>query len=104
MRLAEADYLAAQSADSPILLLDDVFSELDPPRRERTAEAVSAVEQVILTTADPSAIPFDASALTASLAIADGRLRQSPLRVASLTTSAAASADRACNADTSRQS
>ena len=72
MRLAEADYLAAQSADSPILLLDDVFSELDPPRRERTAEAVSAVEQVILTTADPSVIPFDASALTASLAI--GRL------------------------------
>ena len=74
MRLAEADYLAAQSADSPILLLDDVFSELDPPRRERTAEAVSAVEQVILTTADPSAIPFDAAALTASLVIADGRL------------------------------
>ena len=79
MRLAEADYLAAQSADSPILLLDDVFSELDPPRRERTAEAVAAVEQVILTTADPSVIPFDAAALTASLAIAEGRLRQSPL-------------------------
>lgn len=74
MRLAEADYLSLQSADSPILLLDDVFSELDPPRRDRTAEAVSAVEQVILTTADTAVIPFGSSDLAASLVIADGRL------------------------------
>lgn len=74
MRLAEADHLAVQSADSPILLLDDVFSELDPPRRERTAEAVSAVEQVILTTADHAVIPFAPADLASSYAIADGRL------------------------------
>jgi len=74
MRLAEADFLAAESDDSPILLLDDVFSELDPPRRERTAEAVSAVEQVIMTTADPDVVPFEPSALTASFAIVDGRM------------------------------
>ena len=74
MRLAEADYLAAQSADSPILLLDDAFSELDPPRRERTAEAVSAVEQVILTSADPASVPFTRSGLTASYTIVDGAL------------------------------
>lgn len=74
MRLAEADFLAARSADSPILLLDDVFSELDPPRRSRTAEAVSAVEQVILTTADPASVPFSQSDLTASYAIVDGAL------------------------------
>lgn len=75
MRLAEADYLAAQSADSPILLLDDVFSELDPARRERTAEAVAAVEQVILTTADPAVIPFQPTELAASYVIADAELR-----------------------------
>ncbi|MDE2966902.1 MAG: DNA replication and repair protein RecF [Chloroflexota bacterium] len=74
MRLAEADYLAAQSADSPILLLDDAFSELDPPRRERTAEAVSAVEQVILTSADPASVPFTRSGLTAAYTIVDGAL------------------------------
>lgn len=74
MRLAEADYLASESADSPILLLDDVFSELDPPRRERTAQAVSAVEQVILTSADTSVVPFDDSELAASLAIVGGRI------------------------------
>ena len=75
MRLAEADYLAEQSDDSPILLLDDVFSELDPPRRSRTADAVSAVEQVILTTADPHVIPFSSHDLAASFEIADGELR-----------------------------
>ena len=78
MRLAEADYLAAQSADSPILLLDDVFSELDPPRRERTAEAVSAVEQVILTTADTASVPYAPTDLSAALTIAEGDLRVSP--------------------------
>ena len=75
MRLAEADYLAAESADSPILLLDDVFSELDPARRQRTADAISAVEQVVLTSADRLVVPFDASRLAASLAIVDGRIR-----------------------------
>ena len=75
MRLAEADYLAEQSDDSPILLLDDVFSELDPPRRSRTADAVSAVEQVILTTADPHVVPFSSPDLTASFEIVDGELR-----------------------------
>ena len=77
MRLAEADFLAAHSADSPILLLDDVFSELDPPRRFRTAEAVSAIEQVMLTTADPASVPFSQSDLVASYAITDGALRDS---------------------------
>ncbi len=75
MRLAEADYLAEQSSDSPILLLDDVFSELDPPRRSRTADAVSAVEQVILTTADPHVIPFSPPDLAAAFEIVEGELR-----------------------------
>ena len=72
MRLAEADFLAARSSDSPILLLDDVFSELDPPRRMRTAEAVAAIEQVVLTTADPLVIPYQADQLSASYEIVDG--------------------------------
>ena len=82
LRLAEADYLAAQSADSPIVLLDDVFSELDPPRRERTAAAIAAVEQVILTTADPAVVPIDPTTLAAAYAISGGRLR--PVRSTSL--------------------
>lgn len=74
MRLAEADFLSSRSADSPILLLDDVFSELDPPRRERTAVALSGVEQVILTTADPATVPLAQSELAATYAIVEGAL------------------------------
>ena len=74
MRLAEADYLEAQGGDPPILLLDDVFSELDPPRRTRTAEAVATAEQVILTTADASVVPFAHTDLAASLMITDGTI------------------------------
>ncbi len=75
MRLAEADYLREHAADPPVLLLDDAFSELDQARRQRTAEAVSAMEQVILTTADPAVVPFATSQLAASLQIEDGELR-----------------------------
>lgn len=74
MRLAEADYLLNHDGDAPVLLLDDVFSELDPLRRERTAEAVSAMDQVILTTADTAAVPFSASQLAASYVIEAGEL------------------------------
>ena len=74
MRLAEADYLLNHDGDAPVLLLDDVFSELDPLRRERTAEAVSAMDQVILTTADTAAVPFGASQLDASYVIEAGEL------------------------------
>lgn len=75
MRLAEVDYLAAQTSTSPILLLDDVFSELDVPRRERTALAVGAIEQVVLTSADRAAVPLDDAALAASYEIVGGGLR-----------------------------
>ena len=77
MRLAEADFLAAEASDDPVLLLDDVFSELDPPRRERTAAALASAEQLILTSADRSAVPLADHALSASLVIADGGLRPS---------------------------
>ncbi len=76
MRLAEADYLEAQGGDPPILLLDDVFSELDPPRRLRTADAVSNAEQVVLTTADASVVPFAHTDLAASLMITDGTIHK----------------------------
>ena len=76
MRLAEADYLEAQGGDPPILLLDDVFSELDPPRRSRTADAVSTAEQVILTTADARVVPFSHKALAASLTITGGTIHE----------------------------
>ena len=74
MRLAEADFLSERTDGAPILLLDDVLSELDPPRRERTLDAISAIEQVIITTADPASVPVERSDLAASYEIVDGSL------------------------------
>ena len=42
---------------SPVLILDDVFAELDPDRRERLAVAVAGVEQVLVTAASPRTSP-----------------------------------------------
>ena len=52
LRLAEGAYLSERSGDPPVLLLDDVLSELDERRRSLVLEAVEAYPQVLVTTAD----------------------------------------------------
>src|SRR5262249_30593382 len=54
LNLAEAEPLRQRTGESPILLLDDVLSELDASRRSRVVEPVLSDQQVFLTTADPS--------------------------------------------------
>jgi len=52
LRLAEADYLATTNADPPVLLLDDIFSELDAERRHAVLTLLPEAEQVFVTTTD----------------------------------------------------
>jgi DNA replication and repair protein RecF len=42
---------------APVLVLDDVFAELDGTRRERLASAVSAAEQLLVTAAVGADVP-----------------------------------------------
>ena len=56
LRLASYDLLSS-SGDDPILILDDVFAELDTDRRDRLAELVAGAEQVLVTAAVPDDIP-----------------------------------------------
>ena len=56
LKLAERDLLAASLDDDPILLLDDVFSELDPHRRAWLSDAVRGAGQTIVTSAEPLAL------------------------------------------------
>ena len=56
LRLAAYDLLGADGA-APVLLLDDVFAELDTERRERLAELVAPAEQVLVTAAVPDDVP-----------------------------------------------
>ena len=52
LRLAEGRLLAERRGDPPLLLLDDVLSELDEPRRTLVLEEARAYPQAIVTSAD----------------------------------------------------
>ena len=52
MRLAEAGYLARERANEPIVLLDDVLSELDTARRAHVLDRAAAYEQCFITATD----------------------------------------------------
>ena len=56
--LAEAD-LIAESRPAPLLLLDDVLSELDPARREILAARVGSRGQTVITTTSRQALPAE---------------------------------------------
>jgi DNA replication and repair protein RecF len=56
LRLAAFELLRADG-DDPVLILDDVFAELDDLRRTRLAELVSGTEQVLVTAAVREDVP-----------------------------------------------
>jgi len=56
LRLASYDLLRADG-DDPILILDDVFAELDSDRREQLASLVAGAEQVLVTAAVGADVP-----------------------------------------------
>lgn len=77
LKLAAAAVLRRESAaGDPVLVLDDVFAELDEARRERLGAAISDYEQVLITAAVLGDVP---AALTAHVvhiragAVVDGQ-------------------------------
>ena len=56
LRLASYDLLRSDGVD-PVLILDDVFAELDVSRRQRLAEQVATATQVLITAAVDMDIP-----------------------------------------------
>ena len=52
LRLAEASYLASARGEGPIVLLDDVLSEMDADRRRRVLEKATQYQQTLITTTD----------------------------------------------------
>jgi DNA replication and repair protein RecF len=71
LRLASYDLLRA-AGDDPILILDDVFAELDTDRRDRLAELVADAEQVLVTAAVPDDIPTALSGVR--IDVVDGKV------------------------------
>ena len=70
LRLASYELLRAEGSD-PVLLLDDVFAELDTARREALAAAAASAEQVLVTAAVLDDIPRDWDATLVRIVLND---------------------------------
>ncbi|HEY5199176.1 MAG TPA: DNA replication and repair protein RecF [Solirubrobacteraceae bacterium] len=70
--LAERDALAAERARPPLVLLDDVMSELDHDRRERLADELRAGGQAVITTTDLDHVPGARGGKVARVAVTRG--------------------------------
>lgn len=56
LKLAELSYIEKETGDRPLLLLDDIFSELDESHRKLIV-AITEFQQTILTSADKESVP-----------------------------------------------
>ena len=61
--LAEAEVIADQRGTPPLVLLDDVLSELDASRRRTLAERIGRVGQAIVTATGADALPLEPAQL-----------------------------------------
>jgi DNA replication and repair protein RecF len=57
--LAESRTLGAQRGTTPLVLLDDVLSELDEERRRALGELIAGGGQTVVTTTSPSSLPTE---------------------------------------------
>ncbi|MGH3888751.1 MAG: DNA replication/repair protein RecF [Pseudonocardiaceae bacterium] len=73
LRLGSYQLLRSDGAE-PVLLLDDVFAELDTSRRARLAEVALAAEQVVVTAAVPADVPSELDG--ARFDVHDGQVRR----------------------------
>ncbi|MFB1293945.1 DNA replication/repair protein RecF [Mycobacterium sp. pW049] len=70
LRLAAYELLRAEGSD-PVLLLDDVFAELDSARRQALAQVAASAEQVLVTAAVHEDIPVDWDATLVEITMQD---------------------------------
>jgi DNA replication and repair protein RecF len=70
--LAEAEIVREQRGAPPLLLLDDVLSELDPERRQILAQRLRDYGQSVITTTSAGALPDEPDQLLGVAPSADG--------------------------------
>ena len=80
LKLAEADWMQAEVGELPVVLLDDVLSELDPERRQYVLQRVAAPDassqrQVWITSTDDSGFPEPLVAAAQRFQIDAGQVR-----------------------------
>lgn len=74
LKLAEARLMRSKMGDEPILLLDDVISELDAARRHQLLSSVASHQQVVITTTDLDHFDHGFLAGAALFEVSEGRI------------------------------
>jgi len=72
LKLAQVGLIRTETREEPILLLDDVMSELDPARREYLLASIKGQEQVIITATELAPFPPDFLKKAALFRIVEG--------------------------------
>ena len=72
LRLAEAAYIQTCLGDEPVVLLDDVLSELDERRRRGVLDSFETFQQAIVTTADADRVRDALAGATGRFAVSGG--------------------------------
>jgi DNA replication and repair protein RecF len=75
LRLAESRLLEMRRGEPPVLLLDDILSEMDAGRREAVLSSLSGIEQILVTGTDLDRFPDASSAPAAVFEVAAGDVR-----------------------------
>lgn len=75
MKLGEAALIESRTAERPVLLLDDVLSELDGERRAALLSEVAAAGQVIVTSVEAGPFPPELIARAMVWTVAGGRIQ-----------------------------
>jgi DNA replication and repair protein RecF len=76
MKLAEAKVIEKTRGESPVLLLDDVLSDLDTKRRKRLLESISVGQQVLITATDTDKLDSGLLDNSIEYEIEDGNIRK----------------------------
>lgn len=74
LKLAEAKFMQTKTGDQPVLLLDDVLSELDAKRRHHLLEYAAKHEQVLITATDLDRLEPDFLKQAAVFRVTAGRI------------------------------
>ena len=78
LRLAEASYLNAVRSEAPIVLLDDVLSEMDSARRNRILDKATQYQQSLITTTDREPLHAFFGPSATYFRVADGGVKLCP--------------------------
>ena len=76
LKFAAYQLLRHDLGEDPVLVLDDVFAELDSGRRERLAAMIADCEQVLITAAVPEDVPATLSGQTYAVTLGEVRARE----------------------------